>query len=259
MKKLLFLGLILCAVWACTKPEEDSQIKRFWTEQMRQLFSQPADPVSPLPQPVPAAPEEDLSQQSEITQETEEPQPLETTQQPQTPQEPAPTPQESPASTEQEASLPQPSVPPAAVPPTAAPAVASAPRISKTAVASKPKKPQHTDYQFIEIVLEDSSHINNFKSNAPIEERRAMQRAIERVKRSNQQALEDIGTMFDGDTQAQAFAIVSNSEKILFRTANVSSNYQNYLNAQKKILQEQDRMLNQLMRANASKIRQIRG
>ncbi len=112
--------------------------------------------------------------------------------------------------------------------------------------------------QFMEITIEDT-RINKFKSNAPLKDRQAMQRAIERVKQSNQQALQDIGTMFDGDTQAQAFAIVTKSEKILMRTANTSNTYQNYLNAQRKILQEQDAQLNQLMRQNAYKLRRIRG
>lgn len=112
--------------------------------------------------------------------------------------------------------------------------------------------------QFMEITLEDS-RINKLKSNAPLKERQAMQRAIERVKLSNQQTLQDIGLMFDGDTQAQAFAIVSKSEKILLRAANASSDYKNYLNAQQKILQEQEAQLNQLMRQNAYKLRRIRG
>ncbi len=112
--------------------------------------------------------------------------------------------------------------------------------------------------QFLEITMEDS-RVNRFKSNAPFKERQAMQRAIERVKQSNQQALQDIGLMFDGDTQAQAFAIVSKSEKILVRVANTTDTYQNYLSAQQKILQEQDQRLNQLMRQNAYKLRRVRG
>lgn len=124
-----------------------------------------------------------------------------------------------------------------------------------------PKKTiQPAQRQFMEITLEDNTRrVNSLKSNAPLKERQAMQRAIERVKQSNQQALQDIGLMFDGDTQAQAFAIVAKSEKILMRTANTSNTYQNYLNAQRKILQEQDAQLNQLMRQNAYKLRRVRG
>ena len=124
-------------------------------------------------------------------------------------------------------------------------------------VSKKPTGPHNNSSQFIEITMEDT-RVNKYKSNAPLKERQAMQRALERVKQSNQQALQDIGMMFDGDTQAQAFAIVSKSEKILIRTANTSNTYQNYLNAQRKILQEQDQQLNQLMRANAYKLRRIR-
>lgn len=119
---------------------------------------------------------------------------------------------------------------------------------------------QASKHQFMEITLEDTNRrVNRVKSNAPLKERQAMQRAIERVKQSNQQALQDIGIMFDGDTQAQAFSIVSRSEKLLLRTANTSMNYQNYLNAQQKILQDQETQLNQLMRANAYKLRRVRG
>lgn len=136
---------------------------------------------------------------------------------------------------------------------------ASAKQPNTVSTATKPtvtrRNPQN---QFIEITVEDT-RVNKFKSNAPLKDRQAMQRAIERVKQSNQQALQDIGAMFDGDTQAQAFAIVTKSEKILMRTANTSNTYQNYLNAQRKILQEQDAQLNQLMRQNAYKLRRIRG
>ena len=124
--------------------------------------------------------------------------------------------------------------------------------------SKKPTTARHSQTQFIETTLEDS-RVNKLKSNASLKDRQAMQRAIERVKQANQQALQDIGIMFDGDTQAQAFVIVSKSEKVLTRTANTSNNYQNYLNAQRKILQEQDQQLNQLMRQNAYKLRRIRG
>ena len=124
--------------------------------------------------------------------------------------------------------------------------------------SKKPTTARHSQTQFIEITLEDS-RVNKLKSNASLKDRQAMQRAIERVKQANQQALQDIGIMFDGDTQAQAFVSVSKTKKILTRTANTSNNYQNYLNAQRKILQEQDQQLNQLMRQNAYKLRHIRG
>ncbi len=133
---------------------------------------------------------------------------------------------------------------------------------AKTVVstAKKPAATHRASSQFMEITLEDANRrVTKLKSNASLKDRQAMQRAIENVKQSNQQALRDIGTMFDGDTQAQAFAIVAKSEKILMRTANTSINYQNYLNAQRKILQEQDAQLNQLMRANAHKLRRVRG
>lgn len=140
------------------------------------------------------------------------------------------------------------------------PPVAVEPVAKITVPAAKPVTAARAQSQFIEITLEDTNRrVNRLKSNAPLKERQAMQRAIERVKQSNQQALHDIGTMFDGDTQAQAFAIVSQSEKILLRAANTSTNYQNYLNAQRKILQEQETQLNQLMRANAYKLRRVRG
>ena len=130
----------------------------------------------------------------------------------------------------------------------------------QSAVSTTAKQPsaRRAQSQFLEITLEDTTRVNPLKSNAPLKERQAMQRALENVKQANQQALRDIGIMFDGDTQAQAFAIVAKSEKILMRTANTSNNYQNYLNAQRKILQEQDQQLNQLMRQNAYKLRRIR-
>jgi len=192
------------------------------------ILPQQARPAPLPPHPLPVIPEEETPQQP---------------QDPLTPQQPDQAIQEQPLLPENETIPSQNPVEQAAN---------TAPRPTP-----KPQVAQRTQSQFIEITMEDS-RVNKFKSNAPLKERQAMQRAIDRVKQSNQQALRDIGAMFDGDTQAQAFAIVAKSEKILVRTANTSNNYQNYLNAQRKILQEQEAQLNQLMRQNAYKLRRIR-
>lgn len=215
MKKFLFLSLALSGLCACTTPEEDTQIKLFWLEQIMQLM--PKQPhMAPLPpHPLPPLQEE--------------------------PPDPSLA-QEQPPRPEETVSLSKSSLTPQTQSP-----------------EKKPESAANVRSQFLEITLEDSSRVNHLKSNASLKERQAMQRALENVKQSNQQALHDIGIMFDGDTQAQAFAIVSKSEKILQRTANTSMNYQNYLNAQHKILQEQEAQLNQLMRQNAYKLRRIRG
>lgn len=220
MKKVLFLLWIIGSICACTTPEEDAQIKLFWMEQILQLMPQQARPMPLPPQPLPVMPEEEIQQQPQVPAE-----------QPPVPEDLATQPQ---AATEQSAT-------------------------HQTASVPVPKPQVHrSQNQFIEITMEDA-RVKKTKSSAPLKDRQAMQRAIERVKQSNQQTLTDIGTMFDGDTQAQAFAIVAKSEKILMRVANTSNTYQNYLNAQRKILQEQEAQLNQLMRQNAYKLRRIRG
>ena len=219
MKKFLFLLALTGSLCACTTPEEDAQIKLFWMEQLMRIMPKQAQPAPFPPQPFPISP---AGQNSEQFQQFP-------------PQEQSPLPEEGTSQPSDDTQqVPQPPM------------------------ASKPVTPKRTQTQFLEITMEDS-RINKLKSNAPLKERQAMQRSIERVKQSNQQALHDIGIMFDNDTQVQAFVIISKAEKILLRAANTSSNYQNYLNAQHKILQEQDDKLNQLMRQNAYKLRHIRG
>lgn len=132
------------------------------------------------------------------------------------------------------------------------------PVVAKVLAKQGWKKSSAPQQQFIEITLEDSN-TGNVKSKAPLKDRQSMQSALDRVKQSNQQTVKDIGSMFGADTQAQALAIVAKYEKTLQRTANTSDTYQNYLKAQQKILQEQEQLLNQLMRDNAYRMRNIRG
>ncbi len=311
MKKLLFLLLAVCGVYACTTPEEDAQIKLFWVEQLMQVMPKQAFPAPLPPQPLPAIPTEE--EQTAPAEEQFAATPTETTQQ--TANKPAPA---TPAAkrprvikamlfvsptcprcqrlkrdgwvaqfedkyagkislTEYDLSIPkneqllQNMMRKHNLQRVAYPTLFIAgnvvqgyplnadPVVKKVlANAGWDKVAAAPTQQFMEITIEDT-RINKLKSNATLKDRQAMQRALERVKQSNQQALNDIGVMFDGDTQAQAFAIVTKSEKILMRTANTSNTYQNYLNAQRKILQEQETQLNQLMRQNAYKLRRIRG
>ncbi|MBO5910936.1 MAG: hypothetical protein J6Q05_01900 [Elusimicrobiaceae bacterium] len=225
MKKFLFLLLLSGSLYACTTPEEDAQIKLFWFEQLMQIMPQQARPTSQEVQPFPVIMDEEKTEPPALEEEET------STQLPET----------------QETQ-------PVTAPEQNAPDTVVKNDSKKITVAQRPQG------QFLEITMEDvTRNVNQFKNNAPLKERQAMQRAIENVKQSNQQALRDIGTMFDGDTQAQAFSIISKSEKVLLRLANTSTSYENYLNAQRKILQEQDAQLNQLMRANAYKLRRVRG
>ncbi len=111
--------------------------------------------------------------------------------------------------------------------------------------------------QFMEIIMEDEPSIKN--TNASARDRRAMQRAIATVQQSNQQALNDIGTMFDNETQAAAFAITARTERLLKNKASDSPDYQTYASFEKRLLTLQERDLNQLMRQNAGKLKTIRG
>lgn len=131
----------------------------------------------------------------------------------------------------------------------------AAARRAAKAKAEKTRKQNPT--QFMEIIMEDERPVKNFKASA--KDRQAMQKALAQVEQANQQAVNDIGTMFGSDTQAAAFAITSRTERLLRNQLASSATYQAYLSTQKKILAVQEKNLNDLMRQNAKNIRSIRG
>ena len=109
--------------------------------------------------------------------------------------------------------------------------------------------------QYMEITMEDDGLV---KGKAPLKDRQAMQRAIEKVQKDNEKTLQDIGQMFGNATQAQAFAITSSTEKTLRQKASTSVSLQAYLTAQKQLLAQQEQNLNKLMQENARFLRDIR-
>ncbi len=131
----------------------------------------------------------------------------------------------------------------------------AAARRAAKAKAERARKQNPT--QFMEIIMEDERPVKNFKASA--KDRQAMQKALTQVEQANQQAVNDIGTMFGSDTQAAAFAITSRTERLLRNQIAFSATYQAYLSTQKKILAVQERNLNDLMRQNAGKLKNIRG
>lgn len=121
--------------------------------------------------------------------------------------------------------------------------------IAKQGVSAVPAK------QYMEITMEDDGLV---KGKAPLKDRQAMQRAIEKVQQDNEKTLQDIGQMFGNATQTQAFAITSNTEKALRQKAAASASLQAYLTAQKQLLAQQEQNLNKLMQENARFLRDIR-
>lgn len=131
------------------------------------------------------------------------------------------------------------------------------------AIAKYGKNTKHTvssasasSGQFMEITLEDPSGV--IKGKAPLKDRQAMQRAIDKVLQDNQNAVQDIGQMFGASIQAEAFAITTKTEKALRNQAAASASLQEYLQAQRRLLSQQEQSLNQLMQANVQFIRNIR-
>lgn len=116
--------------------------------------------------------------------------------------------------------------------------------------------PAEAAKQYMEITMEEPA--GPVRGKAPLKDRQAMQRAIEKVQQDNEKILQDIGQMFGNSTQTKAFAITSNTEKTLRQKASASSSLQSYLTAQKQILAQQERSLNKLMQENAHLLRNIK-
>ena len=129
-------------------------------------------------------------------------------------------------------------------------------RAAKRALAKSGRNiSRQNSNQFIEITLEEPS--GAVKGKAPLKDRKAMQREIDKVFQDNQNTVQDIGQAFGAGIQAQAFAITTKTEKALRRQASESASLQEYLKAQRQLLRKQEQSLNQLMQNNASMLRNV--
>ena len=123
-----------------------------------------------------------------------------------------------------------------------------------------PVKQRPKPVQFMEITLEeDTPPVSKINTKAPDKDKAIIQRALENARAANQKTLKDIGKIFGSDTQAEAYGIVSKTEKLLQNTAQTSESAQKYLTVQEKILQQQEQMLNKVMQSHAKNLRAIRG
>ncbi len=123
--------------------------------------------------------------------------------------------------------------------------------------AARKRKQQPT--QYMEIIMEDTNQTQRTNTKASPRDSRAMQLALASVEKNNQAVLNDMGSLFGEDTKAQAYIIISRTERLLRNKASSSPDYKTYLATQKNLLQLQEKELNELMRQNAKKLRSTRG
>ena len=143
---------------------------------------------------------------------------------------------------------------PREVPPTATPE--NAPK----QLAQKPAKRQVVSHQYMEIVMEEEpAKIAKKNTRVSAQDRVFIQRALENARQANQSTLRDIGQIFGPETQAQAFAVVAQSENILQTSAQTAESAQKYLTVQRTVLRKQEQLLNKLMQSNARNLRAVRG
>ena len=132
------------------------------------------------------------------------------------------------------------------------------------AAAAQPKqrpvqKRKQQSNQFMEIIMEDTPKTPKKNTRASARDSRAIQLALASVEKNNQATLADMGSIFGEDTKAQAYAIISRTERLLRNKAAVSPDYKTYLTTQKSLLQIQEKELSELMRQNAKRLRSVRG
>lgn len=137
---------------------------------------------------------------------------------------------------------------------------AATPENSPKQVTQKPAKRQVVSHQYMEIVMEEEpAKIAKKNTRVPAKDRVFIQRALEHARQANQSALRDIGQIFGPETQAQAFAIVAQSENILQTSAQTAESAQKYITIQRTVLRKQEQLLNKLMQSNARNLRAVRG
>lgn len=281
MKKFTLLIILSTLVGACTSKEQDEKIHAFWAEQMGGVVQsallrgkvsrsaqsfQPGNTFSqeettrgfaPITQdntdPANLAEFEQMAEQWQQAQQSLPTdsantgvQPFDTTSS-QTAQNPATNPTAQGQLTEAALKTQPVQV---STQTAAAPVKSSTTAAAATRAVRKPKE----STQYMEITMEES-----FTGQAPAADLEAIERSFEKVQQDNSKALQDIGAIFGENTQSQAFAITSKTERALRRAAKTSSSLQEYLKTQRKLLKQQETDLNSLMQKNANNLRSIRG
>lgn len=126
------------------------------------------------------------------------------------------------------------------------------------ALARQNRKVARQSTQFMEIIMEDSAKAKVVNTKASESDRRAIQQALTAVEKSNQDFLTNVAAYFGENTKAQAFAVIAKTEKTLKEKAANSPNLKTYLAAQRALLGEQEKKLNQLIAQNANHVRSMR-
>lgn len=228
MKKIIWCLLVCCVFTACSEGENAKQIESFWDTQKALIMTKLFGIGSPLMSRGAVQPEQlseqDMQNFEEMVKDWEQTQP-----------EPEEVKLEAPA---------QPEPPEQPQPPVA------------TEVKPKPapkKRPKRQESQFMDITMEDPS--GAVEGKAPLKDRQAMQKSLEKVMQDNENMLHDIVQAFGTETQAQAFEITAKTEKALRRQAASSASLQEYLKVERQLLKKQEQSLNQLMQNNARRLR----
>ncbi len=115
--------------------------------------------------------------------------------------------------------------------------------------AAKPARPQ---------IMEVTMDTDALPGKASHADRVRMKRALEAVQLSNQKTLSDVAITFGENVKYQAFLLTAQTERQLKKIAAESADFSAYFASQQKLLQEQDRKINELLRNNASSIKKIR-
>ncbi len=129
-----------------------------------------------------------------------------------------------------------------------------------TAKRQAARRKQQNSSQYMEIIMEDTqANTPRKNTKASASDNKAIQAALAEVVKNNQSTLNDLGSLFGENAKAEAYAIMTRTEKQLRSKAATSPNYKTYLATQKALLQLQEKQLNQLMQQNAKNLRAIRG
>lgn len=205
---------------ACTSPEQDAQIRLFWIQQYAKLMASKAEK-----QLQNAADNPQLRQAIQLLQAQLQTQMSAS----QTPAENAQTGPSTKNSVQQPAAAPK----------------------TQTAQPARKAKPAP---QIMDVTLDNES----LPGKASAQDRAKMKKALEEVQLSNQSTLNDIATAFGEEVKYQAFLLTAETERKLKQAAAKSANYAAYSATQKRLLQAQNKALNQLMQQNAHNLKNLR-
>lgn len=126
---------------------------------------------------------------------------------------------------------------------------------SQQQLEPKPRQPAIPQVPpMLEITMDEEA----LPGKAPLDDRKLMKQALNKVELDNHATLQDLQTVFGESVKVKAFLITSRTETELKKAAANVTSFQAYTLRQSSLLQEQEQTIKQLMEQNKSHMKRLK-